>query len=129
MGVTVLSADASKTGSLTGAAAESAIQEAKNQGLIPFALVGTSGTTNFGIIDKLEELADVAAANDLWFHVDGAYGLAGVLVQELKHLYLGLEKADSFIVDPHKWLFAPFDACALVYRDPDLARQTHTQHG
>jgi len=129
MGVTVISADASATGSLTGDSAESAIQEAKTQGLIPFALVGTSGTTNFGIIDKLNELANVAAANDLWFHVDGAYGLAGVLVDELKHLYVGLERADSFIVDPHKWLFAPFDACALVYRDPDLARQTHTQHG
>ena len=87
MGVTVLSADASKTGSLTGAAAESAIQEAKKQGLIPFALVGTSGTTNFGIIDKLDELADVATANDLWFHVDGAYGLAGVLVRTKASLF------------------------------------------
>jgi glutamate/tyrosine decarboxylase-like PLP-dependent enzyme len=129
MGVTVISADASETGSLTGAAAEVALKDAKDQGLTPFALVGTSGTTNFGIIDQLSELADLAAENDLWFHVDGAYGLAGVLVQELKPAYLGLERADSFIVDPHKWLFAPFDACALVYRDPDLARQTHTQHG
>jgi len=129
MGVTVISADASETGSLTGAAAAVAIKDAKDQGLTPFALVGTSGTTNFGIIDQLSELADLAAENDLWFHVDGAYGLAGVLVKELKPAYLGLERADSFIVDPHKWLFAPFDACALVYRDPDLARQTHTQNG
>jgi len=129
MGVTVISADASETGSLTGAAAKIAINDAKEHGLIPFALVGTSGTTNFGIIDQLSELADLAADNDLWFHVDGAYGLAGVLVKELKPAYLGLERADSFIVDPHKWLFAPFDACALVYRNPDLARQTHTQHG
>ena len=129
MGVTVISADASRTGSLDGPAAKIAISAAKDQGLTPFALVGTSGTTNFGIIDQLSELADLAADNDLWFHVDGAYGLAGVLVEELKPLYLGLERADSFIVDPHKWLFAPFDACALIYRDPDLARQTHTQHG
>jgi len=129
MGVKVISADASETGSLTGAAAAVAIKDAKDQGLTPFALVGTSGTTNFGIIDQLSELADLAAENELWFHVDGAYGLAGVLVKELKPAYLGLERADSFIVDPHKWLFAPFDACALVYRDPDLARQTHTQHG
>jgi glutamate/tyrosine decarboxylase-like PLP-dependent enzyme len=71
----------------------------------------------------------VAKENDLWFHVDGAYGLAGILAKELKHLYNGVEYADSFIVDPHKWLFAPFDACALVYREPEYARIAHTQHG
>lgn len=96
---------------------------------MPVCLVGTAGTTNFGIIDDLESLARVAKENDLWFHVDGAYGLAGILVPELKKFYRGIENADSFVVDPHKWLFAPFDACALVYRNPALAKQAHTQRG
>ncbi len=129
MGVEVLKADAAATGSLTGQAAEEAISTAKEQGLFPFAIVGTGGTTNFGIIDQLSELADVAKKHDLWFHVDGAYGLAGILVPEMKPKYSGLERADSFIVDPHKWLFSPFDACALVYRNPSLAKTAHMQHG
>ncbi|MDG2496710.1 MAG: aminotransferase class V-fold PLP-dependent enzyme [Aquiluna sp.] len=129
MGVSVVSGDASASGSLTGTAARAAIEEAKNKNLVPFALVGTGGTTNFGIVDQLAELAKIANDHSLWFHVDGAYGLAGMLVDDLKPKFSGLEKADSFIVDPHKWLFAPFDACALVYRNPDLARQAHTQHG
>ena len=129
MGVSVVSGDASASGSLTGTAARAALEEAKNKNLVPFALVGTGGTTNFGIVDQLAELAKIANDHSLWFHVDGAYGLAGMLVDDLKPKFSGLEKADSFIVDPHKWLFAPFDACALVYRNPDLARQAHTQHG
>ncbi|MFT3873233.1 MAG: pyridoxal-dependent decarboxylase [Nocardioides sp.] len=62
-----------------------------------------------------------------WLHVDGAYGGAGLLAPSVAHLYRGIEHADSFIVDPHKWLFAPYDACALVYRDPALARAAHRQ--
>ncbi len=129
MNCKVVTADASETGSLGGAAAQAAIDGAKTQGLTPFAIVGTAGTTNFGILDNLSEIAEVAQSNGLWFHVDGAYGLAGVLAPELKHLYKGVEHADSFIVDPHKWLFAPFDACALVYREPSFAKTAHTQHG
>jgi glutamate/tyrosine decarboxylase-like PLP-dependent enzyme len=125
----VVTGDASATGSLTKAAAEFAIASAKSKGLVPFAIVGTAGTTNFGILDDLHGLGELASENDLWFHVDGAYGLAGILAEDLKPLYKGVEKADSFIVDPHKWLFAPFDACALVYREPEYARIAHTQHG
>jgi glutamate/tyrosine decarboxylase-like PLP-dependent enzyme len=125
----VVIAQAGESGSLGKAAAEAAVKEAKEQGLTPFAIVGTAGTTNFGIVDDLQGISDVAKAHDLWFHVDGAYGLAGILAPELKHLYKGVEHADSFIVDPHKWLFAPFDACALVYREPEYARIAHTQHG
>lgn len=129
MGVTVVTAAAGPEGKIGSAAAEAAIAEAKTKGLAPFAIVGTAGTTNFGIVDQLAELAVVAKEHDLWYHVDGAYGLAGILSPEHKKLYLGVEHADSFIVDPHKWLFAPFDACALVYREPELARSVHTQHG
>ena len=62
-----------------------------------------------------------------WFHVDGAYGGSGIFARSLRPKYDGLEQADSFILDPHKWLFTPFDCCALLYRDPQLARATHTQ--
>ena len=63
----------------------------------------------------------------LWFHVDGAYGGAGLFAPSVRHKYDGIEHADSFIVDPHKWLFAPFDCAALLYRDPSLARSVHKQ--
>jgi glutamate/tyrosine decarboxylase-like PLP-dependent enzyme len=92
------------------------------------AIVATAGTTNLGIIDDLPTIADIANRYSIWFHVDGAYGLAGLANEDVRKLFAGVEKADSFIVDPHKWLFAPFDACALIYRQPELGRQAHTQH-
>jgi glutamate/tyrosine decarboxylase-like PLP-dependent enzyme len=92
-----------------------------------FAVVATAGTTNFGIIDDLASVAEVCRELGIWFHVDGAYGGAGLAAPSVRHLYAGIEHCDSFIVDPHKWLFAPFDCCALLYRDPLLARAAHTQ--
>ncbi len=92
-----------------------------------FAVVATSGTTNFGVVDDLDGVAEVCEEFGLWLHVDGAYGGAGLAAPSVRHLYEGIERADSFIVDPHKWLFAPFDCCALIYRDPSLARAAHTQ--
>jgi L-2,4-diaminobutyrate decarboxylase len=94
-----------------------------------FAVVGTSGTTNLGIIDDLEGIADVCSAHDWWMHVDGAYGGAGLAAPSARPSFNGIERADSFIVDPHKWLFAPFDCCALLYRNPEHARAAHRQHG
>jgi glutamate/tyrosine decarboxylase-like PLP-dependent enzyme len=113
-----------------GKLGEKALREAlegNTEGL--FAIIATGGTTNFGIVDRLDEVARVAKELGVWYHIDGAYGLAGMLSHHTKHLFAGLEHADSFIVDPHKWLFAPFDACALVYRDPEIGRLAHTQHG
>ena len=91
------------------------------------AVVCTSGTTNAGIVDDLAGVGAIAREHGWWFHVDGAYGGAGVFAPSLKPRYAGLELADSFILDPHKWLFAPFDCCALLYREPALAKATHTQ--
>jgi len=91
------------------------------------AVVATAGTTNAGIIDDLAGLASVADSCDLWFHVDGAYGGAGLFAPSVRAAYAGIERADSFVVDPHKWLFAPFDCAALLYREPPLARSVHTQ--
>lgn len=92
------------------------------------AVVATAGSTNAGLVDPLENAADIAEELGVWFHVDGAYGAAAITAPSLRHLFIGIERADSFIVDPHKWLFAPFDCCALVYRDPLQARRAHTQH-
>ena len=92
------------------------------------AVVATSGTTNLGVIDDLVGAAKAAHDRNIWFHVDGAYGLAGLCAPSVRNAFNGIELCDSFIVDPHKWLFAPYDACALVYRNPDIARETHTQH-
>ena len=93
-----------------------------------FAVVATAGTTNLGIIDDLKSIAKVTKDRELWFHVDGAYGIAALCAPSVRSLFAGIEEADSFIVDPHKWLFAPYDACALVYRNPELAKQVHSQH-
>ena len=86
-----------------------------------FAVVASAGATNAGTIDDLAGVAEVCEARGLWFHVDGAYGGAGLAAPSVRDRYRGIERADSFIVDPHKWLFAPYDCCALVYRDPSSA--------
>jgi len=91
------------------------------------AIVATSGTTNAGIIDDLRAASDIAKEHDWWFHVDGAYGGAGVLLPELAEAYDGIGEADSLVTDPHKWWFAPYDSAALLYRNPHIARAVHTQ--
>lgn len=112
-------------GRLTGPALRAALEESGHDGV--FAVVATAGTTNLGIVDDLDSVGAVCAELGLWFHVDGAYGLAGLAAPSVRHRFAGIERADSFVVDPHKWLFAPFDCCALVYRDPAGARAAHTQ--
>jgi aromatic-L-amino-acid/L-tryptophan decarboxylase len=111
---------------LTGTGLRSAI-EADGDPRSLAAVVATSGTTNAGIIDDLAGVAEVARDHSLWFHVDGAYGGAGLFAPSVRHRYDGIEHADSFIVDPHKWLFAPFDCAALLYRNPSVARSVHKQ--
>jgi aromatic-L-amino-acid/L-tryptophan decarboxylase len=111
---------------LTGAGLRSAI-EADGDPRSLAAVVATSGTTNAGIIDDLAGVAEVARDYNLWFHVDGAYGGAGLFAPSVRSCYDGIEHADSFIVDPHKWLFAPFDCAALLYRNPSVARSVHKQ--
>jgi glutamate/tyrosine decarboxylase-like PLP-dependent enzyme len=110
---------------LTGAGLRAAIGDRRDVGMI----IASGGSTNAGVIDDLDGCADVAGELDAWLHVDGAYGLATLLLPELRPRFAGLDRADSFIVDPHKWLFAPAGSCAVVYRQPELARQVHTQHG
>ena len=127
MDVDILLVEPEANGQLLGASVQKVIDSAIPNSI--FAIVATGGTTNFGIVDDLRGIGEVAKANRIWYHIDGAYGLAGILSPKYRHLFDGSELADSFIVDPHKWLFAPFDVCALVYRNPELAKASHTQHG
>ena len=111
---------------LTGAAVQAAV-EADGDPATLVAVVATAGTTNAGIVDDLAGVGAIARARTLWFHVDGAYGGAGLLAPSVRDLFAGVEQADSLIVDPHKWLFAPFDCAALIYRQPQQARAVFTQ--
>jgi L-2,4-diaminobutyrate decarboxylase len=103
-----------------------ALEHALHPGV--FAVVATAGTTNLGTIDDLSGVVAVCADRKIWLHVDGAYGLGALCAPNARPRFAGLERADSFIVDPHKWLFSPFDCCALVYREPALGRAAHRQH-
>lgn len=94
-----------------------------------FAVVGTGGTTNAGIIDDLDGIATLCAREQLWFHVDAAYGGGALLADSVRPLFKGIERADSVTIDPHKWLFSPYDCGAVIYKNPELARQTHAQEG
>jgi aromatic-L-amino-acid decarboxylase len=106
---------------------ERALKEDARAGILPLCIVANVGTTNRGEIDPLDAIAEVAEARRIWFHVDGAYGLPGILDPRLAPLYAGLERADSVIVDPHKWLGASVGVAATFVRDRELLRRAFTQ--
>jgi glutamate/tyrosine decarboxylase-like PLP-dependent enzyme len=91
-------------------------------GFRPFCVVASAGTVNTGAVDPLDEVAAIAREFDLWFHVDGAYGAPAALDPRKKHLFKGLERADSVSLDPHKWLYVPVDAGCLLFRDEATVR-------
>lgn len=101
--------------------------EENNRDVLPVAIVANAGTTNAGVIDPLNEIAQLAKEFSIWFHVDGAYGLPGILDPRVRPLYEGLAKADSVIVDPHKWLGAPVGIGATFVRDRSLLNRAFTQ--
>ena len=96
-------------------------------GIVPMAVVATAGTTNTGTIDPLRALGEIAREHGAWFHVDGAYGLPGILDDRVAPLYDGLELADSAIVDPHKWLGAPTGIGATFVRDRSILQRAFMQ--
>jgi aromatic-L-amino-acid decarboxylase len=101
------------------------IAEDRAAGLTPFAVVGSAGTTNTGAIDPLDALADVAAAEELWFHVDAAYGGFFQLTARGRESFRGIERADSITLDPHKGMFLPYGTGALVVREGKKLRDAH----
>jgi len=129
MDVDVIAVPADDTGRLTDSALRATVEglDATDRDRV-FGIVATAGTTNTGVIDDIVAAADAARRLDTWLHIDAAYGGAALAAPSVRDRFAGVEQADSFIVDPHKWLFAPFDSCALIYRDPEVARRAHTQH-
>ena len=112
---------------LTGANLEkvwSELSEEVRESIV--AVVATAGTTNAGLVDDLRSVSMFTRENDLWLHVDGAYGGAALASKE-RWRFEGIEFADSLVIDPHKWLFAPFDAAAILYREPKYAKHALTQ--
>ena len=102
-----------------------AIAADRDAGLLPFLVVGNAGTTNTGAVDPLNTLADVCASDDLWFHVDGAYGAFFQLCDETREVLSGIERADSLTLDPHKGMFMPYGTGALLVRDGAALRAAH----
>jgi glutamate/tyrosine decarboxylase-like PLP-dependent enzyme len=114
---------------LQPAAVDAALRIDRAAGLEPFAVIGTAGTTSTGSVDPLADLADLAQREGLWFHVDGAYGAPARLTPRGKDLLTGIERADSLVLDPHKWLFQPYEIGALLVRRPHLLQHTFTLDG
>ncbi len=106
---------------------QNAILEDKAAGILPMAIVANAGTTNTGAIDPLQRIGEIAKEYSIWFHIDGAYGLPGILDSQVSHLYRGLELADSVIIDPHKWLGASVGVAATFVRDRQLLYRSFTQ--
>src|SRR6187431_2664589 len=106
---------------------ERTLAEDARAGILPIAIVANVGTTNTGAIDPLDAIGEIAHAQGIWFHIDGAYGLSGILDERISPLYQGLERADSVIVDPHKWLGASVGIAATFVRDRQLLRRAFTQ--
>jgi glutamate/tyrosine decarboxylase-like PLP-dependent enzyme len=102
---------------------EQMIQQDRTAGRVPFCVVATAGTTNSGIVDDLIAVAEVCRRNNLWMHVDGAYGASAVFSDKHRDLVRGIELADSITIDPHKWLAVPFAAGVILTRHPNALQQ------
>jgi aromatic-L-amino-acid decarboxylase len=113
-----------ESGRLQPAALRAAIVEDRAQGNVPFLIVGTAGTVDVGAIDPLDELADIAATERLWFHIDGAFGATAIFAPSVAPRLRGIERADSLAFDFHKWLHVPYSVGCVLVRDEALHRQT-----
>ncbi|HKP76004.1 MAG TPA: pyridoxal-dependent decarboxylase [Longimicrobiaceae bacterium] len=108
---------------MDAAALARAVEEDRAAGMLPFCVIATVGTTSTSSIDPVAAVADVCAREGLWLHVDAAYGGSAAVVPELRWILDGAERADSLVVNPHKWLFTPIDISVLYLRDPEVARR------
>ena len=119
--------DGDDAGRMDPAALDRRLRDDRAAGILPMAVVAVAGHTGTGAIDDLEAIADVAAAHDVWLHVDGAYGLPAAGLPELADAFRGVERADSWIVNPHKWLGTPGGCGATYVRDGELLERAFTQ--
>lgn len=104
------------------------IREDLQKGLQPFMVVGTAGDVSTGVVDNLKEIAAICKTYDLWFHIDGAYGVPAAILPELKAVFEGIEDADSIALDPHKWLYAPLEAGCTLLKNPQHLLDTYSSH-
>ncbi len=94
----------------------------------PFLVIGNAGDVSMGVVDNLCEIASICKAHDLWFHIDGAYGIPAAVIPQYKSLFEGIQEADSIALDPHKWLYAPLEAGCILVKNPQHLIDTYSAH-
>lgn len=107
---------------------EATIKEDLENECIPLMVVGTAGDVSTGVVDDLKALSGICKTHDLWFHIDGAYGMPAAIIPKLKHLFDGLKEADSIALDPHKWLYSPLEAGCTLVKNPQHLIDTYSSH-
>jgi aromatic-L-amino-acid decarboxylase len=103
-----------------------AIKEDRRHGVRPCCVVATVGTTSCTSIDPVPAIADICGSENVWLHVDAAHGGAAAIAPEYRHVLSGCERADSFVINPHKWMFVPVDLSAFYTRKPEVLRRAFT---
>lgn len=106
---------------------KNAISRDRLEGFVPYCVIASAGTTNTGTVDPLEDIATICKNEDIWFHIDAAYGGAAILSKKGKKLLRGIQKADSITVDPHKWFYQPYEMGCLLIRDHKWLKSTFTE--
>ena len=107
---------------------ENTIQDDLQNGCKPIMIIGTAGDVSTGAVDDFKSIASICKKFDLWFHIDGAYGIPAAVVPGLKDLFEGIEAADSIALDPHKWLFSPLEAGCTLVKNPKHLTDTFSSH-
>jgi aromatic-L-amino-acid/L-tryptophan decarboxylase len=107
---------------------ETTIEADLKKGKAPFLVVGTAGDVSTGVVDNLQAIAGICKAYDLWFHIDGAYGIPAAVIPELKNTFDGIDEADSIALDPHKWLYCPLEAGCTLVKNPQHLIDTFSYH-
>lgn len=117
-----------KDNKMDTAALEQQIENDTKDGKLPFLVVANAGDVSTGVVDNLPEIASVCKRYDLWFHIDGAYGIPAAAVPQYKSLFDGIMDADSIALDPHKWLYAPLEAGCTLVKNPQHLPDTYSSH-
>jgi len=107
---------------------EQTIKEDLKNGFKPIMVIGNAGDVSTGVVDDLKAIASVCKSYDLWFHIDGAYGIPAAVIPQLKYLFEGIEEADSIALDPHKWLYSPLEAGCTLVKNPNHLLETYSSH-
>lgn len=113
---------------MNNAILEQTIKNDLQNGCKPLMVIGTAGDVSTGAVDDLKGIAAICKNYDLWFHIDGAYGIPAAVIPELKTLFTGIEEADSIALDPHKWLYSPLEAGCTLVKDSNHLIETYSSH-